>query len=171
MAANQYLGDRETAILIDLLGYPRVVIEFGCNIGRTARAILAARPGIERYVGIDVPFDHEPTLPGQRMETPLRAGSVVNDRRFKLLIQDSRTLSVDDLEPCDAVFIDGDHSYGAVLSDSRLAYSLLRPGGILVWHDYGNPSVEVTQAVAVLYQSGWPVSQVMDTWLTYVRKQ
>jgi hypothetical protein len=27
----------------------------------------------------------------------------------------------------------------------------VRPGGIIIWHDYGNPTVEVTQVLDHLY--------------------
>ena len=38
---------------------------------------------------------------------------------------------------CDLVFVDGDHSYEAVRSDTRNAFRLLRDGkSIVVWHDY-----------------------------------
>jgi predicted O-methyltransferase YrrM len=36
----------------------------------------------------------------------------------------------------DLVFVDGDHSFDAVLADSRSAFDLIRPGGVVVWHDY-----------------------------------
>jgi predicted O-methyltransferase YrrM len=35
------------------------------------------------------------------------------------------------------VFIDGDHSYPAVRSDVTAALKILRPGGVLACHDYG----------------------------------
>jgi predicted O-methyltransferase YrrM len=36
----------------------------------------------------------------------------------------------------DVVYIDGDHSRGAVLADTVLAWQLLRVGGVLIWDDY-----------------------------------
>jgi predicted O-methyltransferase YrrM len=39
-------------------------------------------------------------------------------------------------EVVDFVFIDGAHSYEYVLSDSLSARRLLRPTGIIMWHDY-----------------------------------
>jgi len=35
----------------------------------------------------------------------------------------------------DLVFIDGDHSYNAVAADTMIFGRLVRPGGILAWHD------------------------------------
>lgn len=39
-------------------------------------------------------------------------------------------------ESFDFIFIDGDHSCRGVLEDSYTAQALLRPGGIICWHDY-----------------------------------
>ena len=36
----------------------------------------------------------------------------------------------------DLIFIDGDHSYKAVLEDTEVALRLIRPGGLIIWHDY-----------------------------------
>lgn len=38
---------------------------------------------------------------------------------------------------CSLVFIDASHAYDYVLSDSRAALRMLRPGGVILWHDYG----------------------------------
>jgi predicted O-methyltransferase YrrM len=40
----------------------------------------------------------------------------------------------------DFVFVDGDHSYEVVENDTMKAFELLRPGGVIVWHDYAPKS-------------------------------
>jgi predicted O-methyltransferase YrrM len=40
---------------------------------------------------------------------------------------------------CDLVFIDGSHAYSYVESDTQKALRMLRPGGVIVWHDYRWP--------------------------------
>ena len=47
-------GELETLIALMRSVCPRHVIEFGVNVGRTAKAILANVAGIESYTGIDV---------------------------------------------------------------------------------------------------------------------
>ena len=42
---------------------------------------------------------------------------------------------------CDMLFIDGDHSYDAVVTDLRTWLPALRPGGVLAMHDIDAPSV------------------------------
>jgi hypothetical protein len=37
---------------------------------------------------------------------------------------------------CDIVFVDGSHARSYVQSDSRKALRLVKPGGLVLWHDY-----------------------------------
>ena len=107
---NSYLGAAETAIVVDLISSvaPRVVLEFGVNQGKTARAILDATPSIELYIGVDLPPGRQPRLACQQSEVPDVPGKfAANDPRFRLLLGESTTFEADDLEPVDAVFIDG----------------------------------------------------------------
>lgn len=171
---NPYLNDLETTILVALVRsvLPKVMIEVGCQQGRTAKTILDHVPSLEAYVGIDIPFGKRPTLKCQESEVPYSAGLWVRtDERFFLLVRDrgSLDLSPGDLEPCDAFFVDGDHSEDVVLHDSYLARALVRPGGIVIWHDYGNEAVGVTQVLDKLYAEGWPITNVQGTWLAYRR--
>jgi predicted O-methyltransferase YrrM len=175
VSGNPYLGNEETAILLALIASvaPVVMLEFGVNRGITARHILNAVPTIERYLGIDVPHDHRPPLACQHGEVPAQAGEhALDDPRFELLLREhgSRDLVADDLPACDAAFIDGDHSYKAVLHDSALARARVRPGGIVVWHDYTNAAVEVTPALDQLAADGWPIRRVDGTWLALMRR-
>jgi predicted O-methyltransferase YrrM len=171
---NPYLGKQETEILVSLIASvePRTMFEFGVQAGRTAKTLLDRVPSLQRYIGIDVPFDHMPTLACQKSEVPITPGVFASeDPRFFTLIYEggSQLLSADQLEPCDAVFIDGDHSRAAVLHDSAVAQWIVREGGIIVWHDYGNPAVEVTQALDELIENGWPIIVVENSWLAYRR--
>jgi len=163
-----YLGETELAILVALVQNvkPTVMIEIGCQLGRTAKVILNNVPTLVRYVGIDVPWSHQPTLACQRSETPALPGLYAkDDPRFYLYLQPTQTIP--ELEQCDAVFIDGDHSSAAVLHDSHLAFACVRPGGIIVWHDVGNTGVEVTPVIDQFITEGWPIEKVPNTWLAY----
>jgi len=169
---NFYLNSEETSIVVELVNSvaSKVMIEIGCNRGHTARTLLDHVPTLERYIGVDVPFEHEPSLRAQRGEIPVEpAKHAAADKRFYLLLRSSMLIKPEDLEPCDAVFIDGDHSERAVLHDSDLARALLRPGGIIIWHDFNNESVEVTPALHRLHSCGWPIVAVQSTWLAFCK--
>jgi len=168
---SKYLNARETAILIALVRSvtPRVMIEFGCNLGITAARVLEHVPSLERYIGVDVPANHKPPLACQSDEVPRNPGySAGHDPRFWLMLAEPM-LTPDQLEPADAIFIDGDHSRQGVTHDTELASALIRPGGIIVWHDYGNDSVEVTPVLERLDQQGWPMQHVDGSWLAFCR--
>lgn len=44
---------------------------------------------------------------------------------------------------CNMVFVDGDHHYDSVVNDTRLAFRLLKPNGIIIWHDYAHSPEQV----------------------------
>jgi predicted O-methyltransferase YrrM len=164
-------GELETLIALMRSVCPCHVIEFGVNVGRTAKAIMANVDGIEHYTGIDVSPGYVPAKAAQRNETPAHPGAMVAaDPRFQLVVRPrgSLDLIVDDLAPCDAAFIDGDHGREAVLHDSALARALVRPGGIIVWHDYHDlGTVDVKAVLDDMSQAGNTIMHIDRTWLAY----
>jgi predicted O-methyltransferase YrrM len=52
----------------------------------------------------------------------------------------------------DLVFVDGSHAYEYALNDSRIAMELIRDGGTILWHDYGEWD-GVTRALNELHAS------------------
>jgi predicted O-methyltransferase YrrM len=165
-------GELETLITLIASVNPKQVIEFGINVGRTAQAILEYVPGIERYTGIDVPMGYVTTKEVQRGEVPQVAGELVkDDPRVTLLVRTggSQSLRANELPEADAIFIDGDHSRKGVENDTMLAWQRVRPGGIIVWHDYHDlETVDVREVLNDLYEKGWNLRHVKDTWLVYL---
>jgi precorrin-6B methylase 2 len=43
------------------------------------------------------------------------------------------------LDFADVVFVDGSHAYSYVVSDSAKAMRIVKPGGLVLWHDYRGP--------------------------------
>ena len=166
-------GELEILIALMRSVCPQHVIEFGVNEGRTAKAILANVAGVERYTGIDVAPGYVPAKAVQRNEVPAFPGALVeDDPRFELIVRarGSLDLAAADLAPCDAAFIDGDHGREAVLHDTALARALVRPGGIIVWHDYHElGTVDVKTVLDDMSQAGDTIMHVEQTWLAYER--
>jgi predicted O-methyltransferase YrrM len=167
-------GELETLIALVRSVCPHHVMEFGVNVGRTAKAIMANVDGIERYTGIDVAPGYVPAKAVQRNEVPAHPGAMVAaDPRFHLVVspRGSLDLTAADLTPCDAVFIDGDHGREAVMHDTALARAVVRPGGIIVWHDYhGLGTVDVKDVLDEMHQAGDVIYRVDNTWLAFERK-
>ena len=152
------MRDGELGFVLTLLDriQPKRMIEFGVNQGITARAILDNIESIEYYLGIDVPFEHKMPIPEQQSEVPGEPGHLVKtDPRFDLFLRFNGMpdKSVIDYESFDAAFIDGDHSYAGVLIDYRLAKLMVRKGGLILFHDYTNQTVDVTKALEDLHQN------------------
>ncbi len=173
--SRRYMNPDELEVLIALVAsvQPKGVLEFGVNVGRTARAILDNVPGIERYEGVDVPMGYVTSKEVQRKEVPAIPGEMVrSDPRFHLLLRDRGSLDLrwEDLAACDTVFIDGDLGRGAVENETVLARTLVRPGGIIVWHDYHDlGTVDVREVLNELAEAGAPLVHVEGTWLVYQR--
>lgn len=176
---KRFMNDGELETLCELVRSvkPKTVIEFGINTGRTAKAILREVEGIEKYVGIDV-------LPGyitekhvQRREIPTEAGQYVKaDPRVELIVKlrGSHDLEAADLPEADVVFIDGDHSRAGVEKDSLLSYQIVRPGGLIIWHDYndvkdrqGKNAVDVAEVLHEKAAEGHEIKHVEGTWIAF----
>jgi hypothetical protein len=169
---RDYLVGGEMEVIVALLRgiNARSMIEIGCRDGRTARVLLHNVTSLERYVGVDVVGTYKPALPLQRKEmVPSPGFLAAGDPRFELCIRErgSLDLSPIDLPGCDAVFIDGDHGEEAVAHDSTLADAIVRPGGIILWHDAQNGAVEVRRVLDRLRAEGWPIEFIPNTWLAY----
>lgn len=166
-------GDLEALIEMVRSVAPRTMIEFGVNEGRTAKAILRNVRGIESYVGIDVMRSYVPRLAVQRGEVPGNPGHLAaDDPRFKLLLRarGSFDLTDADLPACDAVFIDGDHSRAGVEQDYALARAVLRPGGIIIFHDdHDQGTVDVRDVLDDMHANGETAVHVEGTWLAFQR--
>ena len=67
-------------------------------------------------------------------------------------------------ESMDYIFIDGDHSYNGVKNDTEKALQMLKPGGIMVWHDYAAKSPGVLEYLAEFSQ-GRPLFRLRKTCL------
>lgn len=172
---GRYMNPGELARLVTLVRSvaPRSMVEFGCNEGRTAAALLRTVPTLAHYCGVDVEPGYVPAKAVQRNEVPPRPGyHARHDGRFDLVLRPRGAfdLTADDLPAADVVFIDGDHSRAAVLNDWALACAVIRPGGIVIFHDdNGLPVVDVTATLDELFAAGAPVQHVAESWLAVVR--
>jgi len=172
---TRYFHPGEIEVLMHLIESVEaaVVIEFGVNEGRTPAAVLRNVPTITKYVGIDVTRDYRTIMPVQRKEIPIKPGHLAaHDPRFQLIVRrrGSFDLTPADLPQADVAFIDADHSRQGVMNDYSLARKVVRPGGIIIFHDDNClPTVEVTQTLNDLCDEGREIVHVAGTWLAYER--
>ena len=167
---KRYMNPGELETLVALIGSvsPRVVVEFGINTGRTAKAILREVLGIEQYIGYDVMPGYVTEKKVQRKEVPALAGEMVkDDPRVTVWVSKNGSHDFDRIPPCDVVFIDGDHSRAGVEHDTQLARAAVRSGGLIIWHDYHDlGTVDVRE---VLDEMAGDIQHVKGTWIAFER--
>ena len=105
--------------------------------------VLAANaPEGAKVVSVDLPAD----LRGEYTERCLHRDEIgrialqsKHAGKITVHFEDSRRIDPDRLRamhgPFDFVLVDGDHSYAAVKNDSELAFRVLAPSGVVLWHD------------------------------------
>jgi predicted O-methyltransferase YrrM len=125
-------------------------LEIGTYDGNTALVLAANAARDGRVVTVDLPpdftTDQHNLLAFSEGDFNLTARHDLGRQtknhplasRIEQVYGDSASLDWNTLGgPFDLVFIDGCHSEAYVQSDTRNAIEHLRPGGVVVWHDYG----------------------------------
>jgi predicted O-methyltransferase YrrM len=126
---------------------PKRLVEIGTAEGRTTLNLALHSPPDAEVITFDLPPTHlgatvtESGLNYRQMgisepgclfrEHPLSA-------KIRLILADSTQFDWSPFErSVDFVFIDGAHDYESVRKDSQNALRIVRPGGVILWHDYG----------------------------------
>jgi predicted O-methyltransferase YrrM len=170
---HTYLNEGELEIIVALVrsaAQQDTVVEIGLAEGRTAKAILRELPDLRRYIGVDTDPGYRTKLASQWTERSDVPGYLaLDDPRFDrwLLPHGSLDLVPEDFPPIDAMFIDGDHSSEVVRHDSDLARAVVRPGGVIIWHDAHNDAVEVRRVLELDRHHGHDIRHVEGTWLAF----
>ena len=150
----------------------RRVFEFGTYLGRTTYHLA-----LGQYVEEVITLDLSPVGPYPADLKIGRAVRAVHDRglqghfyqgtdaarRIVQLHGDSRTF---DYGPyagrMDLVFVDGGHTYELVANDTERALTLVRPGGVIVWHDFAPKGRDVARLARELARTR-PLFWIRDT--------
>ena len=126
---------------------PAVCFEIGTFDGRTTENMAANQPDGGRCYTLDLP----PADAG-KSALPLASGDETYIRKpasgarisaqalsgkITQLYGDSGTYDFSPYwENVDLMFVDGAHSFEYVMSDTEAAYKMVKPGGLILWHDY-----------------------------------
>jgi len=177
--AGLYAPLLELACLALLTRYSkaRAIFEIGTFYGRTALnfAVNSAEDAV--VYTLDLPDAEREEMISQanrddaRLIRQCRTGVEFRDSPYAGKIKQLYGNSLKfDFSPyygkMDLVFIDGCHHYKAVMSDTANALKILKPGGLLIWHDFANfgDYHDVTRAILDVLP-GNEVYQIEDTQL------
>jgi len=120
---------------------PKTLFEFGTFDGRTTLHLAINAPDdaliytIDKEFGVfkfggDAEYFGEISIGECFINTPA-------EKKIQILTGDTKRLDVSKFkELIEFIFVDADHSYNGVLNDSGKAFEMIRPGGLIVWHDY-----------------------------------
>jgi predicted O-methyltransferase YrrM len=150
-------GEVMTLCAIEKFLGARKVLEIGTYDGNTTLNLAANLPEGGCVTTIDLPTDWDGRfvydVPGSARNVTDRksVGSQYRQTPYESSIRqvlgDSAGLDWQSLDPpFDLIFIDGCHHYDYVKTDTRNGFQALRPGGVVVWHDYGDIK-DVSRAV------------------------
>ncbi len=150
---------------------PKVALEIGTHVGFSTRMMAMFGPEDIRIYTLDLPPDSplrsDMTDPHLIEKSRAQLGSAFRGTRWEdritQLLGDSLTF---DFGPyrrsADLVYVDGSHSYPYVVSDTRAAMTVIRPGGVIIWDAYGSMRAEygTTRYLERLRAAGYPVFQL-----------
>lgn len=126
--------------LVSMLS-PRTLFEFGTFDGKTTLHLALNSPkdaivytiDKERGTfdfGTDRSFFGKVSVGECFLSTPV-------EKKICLLTGNTRQFDFTPfIRKVDFTFVDADHSYEGVMNDSERAFDIIRPGGLIVWHDY-----------------------------------
>jgi predicted O-methyltransferase YrrM len=144
-------SDAEAWILAVLAKNAKCLFEFGTCTGRTAYLWARNSPPEARVITLTLAPDALNEYRHDAADDPSDTASALSESAYTRfyysgtpeaakidqLFGDSKMLDISRWEgECDLVFVDGSHAYSYVKSDSQKALTLVRPGGLVLWHDY-----------------------------------
>ena len=144
-------SDAEAWILAVVAKDARRMFEFGTCTGKTAYLWARNQPAGGTITTLTLPPERADRLRGAPGDDPVALARAREESRFSRFLYsgteaegrieqvwgDSKEFDERPFrEQCDVVFVDGSHAYSYVLNDSAKALAMVRPGGLVLWHDY-----------------------------------
>jgi predicted O-methyltransferase YrrM len=150
-------SDAEAWVLSTLAKKSRRIFEFGTCTGKTTYLVARNSPADASVTTITLAPDQtsdyvreegdnrrnvKAALRESKLTHFLYNGTAV-EPKVNQLFGDSKAFDESPyLDSCDLIFVDGSHAYSYVLSDSKKALRMVKPGGVILWHDYVGPEEE-----------------------------
>ncbi len=143
--------DIEVWILAVLAKRAKRIFEFGTCTGRTTYHLARNSADDAVVTTLTLPPDGKKQYSVEKGDDPMAVSCALKESenlsffysgtkvesKVKQLFADSKSLDETPyVNSCDLIFVDGSHAYSYVKSDSEKALRMIKPGGIILWHDY-----------------------------------
>ena len=124
---------------------PKVIFEFGTFNGRTTLNLAANAPDDAKVYTLDLADPDQMRMKAEDEDNDYhlreRSGMFFQGSRYESRIEqrwgDSALFDETPFHgQVDLAFVDAAHSYEYAKSDSEKALAMVRPGGMILWHDY-----------------------------------
>jgi hypothetical protein len=150
-------SDAEAWVLATLAKKAQHIFEFGTCTGKTTYLVARNSPPDARVTTLTLAPDRtgdyvqeagdnrknvRAALRESKLTHFLYNGTAV-EPKVTQLFGDSKAFDETPFAgACDLIFVDGSHAYSYVMSDSKKALRMVKPGGVILWHDYVGPEEE-----------------------------
>ncbi len=178
-------SDTEAWILAALAKKSSGIFEFGTCTGKTTYLLAVNAPAQAKIATITLaPEQRTNYIDDPRDDAASRAAALKESQfaafyytgtpeagKITQLFGDSKAFDETPYHrTCDLIFIDGSHAYSYVVSDTEKALKMIKPGGLILWHDYKGPRVAagVFQALNE-YNNGLKLMHIAGTTLVAYR--
>lgn len=147
-------SDAEAWLLAVLAKRMHRLFEFGTCTGKTAYLWARNTPADARITTLTLAPENRADYRAESADDKRSVAFALEESNFSAFLYtgtdveqkveqvfgDSKMYDVSSLAgTCDLVFVDGSHAYSYVVSDTEKALELVRPGGLVLWHDYAGP--------------------------------
>jgi hypothetical protein len=147
------------------------------SLRKYAPQIIRTYTGVDPYIGDDTDPYFNSYWKSQKSEADMqyeKSLKIYNNLGGTLIRSTSDKFFLDTDHRYDAIIVDGDHRVIPTIRDLRNSLARLRPGGLLVSDDYGNPDApEVTPGVVRFCESAgefYDAAGFRPVWFRHPRK-
>ncbi|RZI45313.1 O-methyltransferase [Candidatus Finniella inopinata] len=147
-------SDFETWILCTIAKSAQNIFEFGTFTGKTTYLLAKNSPNTAKIVTLTLSPDEITTYTKSNDDHQKDTKAALEESIFKKFYYSNTPLEhkveqrfIDSkkfderpyLKKFDLIFIDGSHAESYVENDSKKALQMVKPGGVILWHDYRGP--------------------------------
>ena len=153
-SSNRIVGmtsDYEAWIISTLSKISKNIFEFGTCSGKTTYLMSLNSPKDAKIISLTLKPDDMNNLNKNNKDNNVSYRNIINESIYqkflfsgtcaenKIEVKFINSLNFNHsqyLEQMDLIFIDGGHTYSIVKNDSEKSFQMIKPNGIILWHDY-----------------------------------